>query len=225
MIQEDGSITDEFEIHSFFRVLNQNKGRIWLWQRDEESRIVQYAVIRKVDLIKQIIHISPCSSKGFKFKSIDEFFFYCADISLAFKFKARDISKEMMIFPIPKKIQKVSKAFLKDVELIEKENEDKFKHLRNSPRVQASSDQSVSLRRVDSYGELSHQQSFLLYDISGGGMGFQVDDPSEFDVGEEIQVVAINSKEVPKKMSGEVVSIRQNSEQLDGFKVGVKFKN
>ena len=223
MAQDDHPITDEFDIHSFFRVLNQNKGRIWLWQHESENRVIQYAVVRKVDLIKQVIHIGPCSSKGFKFKSITDFFFYHEDSALAFKFTARDISAEMMLFPIPKKIQKISRKFLKDIELIERENEDKFKHLRDSPRIQVSSDQSVSLKRIDSIGELSHQQNFFLYDVSGGGMGFQVNDPSEFDIGEKVQVVAINSKDVPKKMTGEVVSVRQNSNKADGFKVGVKF--
>lgn len=226
MIQNSESIHDEFEIHSFFRVLNQKKIKIWLWQKNNnQRRVVQYAVVRKVDLIKQVIHISPCSTKGFKFESTKDFFFYNDSRSLAFKFSARDMSKDMIIFPIPSRIQQVSQEFLKDVELVEKEDEDKFKHLRNAPRIQAGSDQSVSLRRLKSDGNFSHQENFLLYDISSGGMGFKVSDPSEFDIGELIQVIAINSKDVPKKMSGEIVSIKQNGEVTEGFKVGVKFSN
>ncbi|WP_417335600.1 PilZ domain-containing protein [Halobacteriovorax marinus] len=225
MIQDGESIHDEFEIHSFFRVLNQSKAKIWLWQRKDEKRVVQYAVVRKVDLIKQVVHIAPCSSKGFKFTSIDEFFFFNAQKSLAFKFSARDLTKDMIIFPIPNRILKVSNDFLKNIELVEKENEDKFKHLRNAPRVQPQGQQQVTIKRLLLSGEYSHQESFPLYDMSSGGMGIKVIDPSEFDIGDLIQVVAINAKEAPKKMSGEVVSIRQAEDDSSVFKVGIKFSN
>ncbi|WP_372656160.1 PilZ domain-containing protein [Halobacteriovorax sp.] len=225
MIKHNESLTDEFDIHSFFRVLNQNKTKIWLWQRDDTRRIVQYAMVRKVDLIKKVIHISPCSSKGFKFKTIQDFFFYNAENSKAFKFTARDLSRDMIIFPIPKAIQTVTKEFLKDVELVEKENEDKFKHLRNTPRVQPNSKQTVSIKRINIHSDFTHQEKYTLYDISSGGMGIQVDDPSEFDIGEFIEVLMINSKTVPKSMSGEIVSIKQNDNKSEGFKVGVKFSN
>ncbi len=225
MINQSESITDEFDIHSFFRVLNQSKSKVWLWQKEDNQRVVQYAMVRKVDLIKKVIHISPCSSKGFKFKSIQNFFFYNSINSKAFKFTARDLSRDMIIFPIPKEIQTVTREFLKDVELVEKEDEDKFKHLRNAPRVQPSDKQTVSIKRINIHSEFSQHEKFTLYDISSGGMGIQVSDPAEFDIGELIEVIKINSKAVPKEISGEVVSIKQCVDKLDGFKIGVKFSS
>jgi hypothetical protein len=219
-------VTDEFEIHSFFRVLNQTRDKIWLWQKElvDGKRLVQYGVVKKVDLIKNIVHVSPCSSKGFKFKTLEEFFFYDAQKSLAFKFKARELTKDMMIVPIPASFHKLSSDFLKNVELVEKENEEKFKHLRGAPRVQPKGEQFVSLIRVKEDESYSPLEVFSLYDISGGGMGIKIEDPSEFDLGEVVEVKSINENEVPKAMVGEVVSIRQNEEESNEFKVGVKFR-
>ncbi|WP_127714534.1 PilZ domain-containing protein [Halobacteriovorax sp. HLS] len=227
MSEKKDQISDEFEIHSFFRVLNQNRDKIWLWQKElvDGKRIVQYGIVKKVDLIKQVVHIAPNSSKGFKFESLDEFFFYHSQKSLAFKFKAREITKEMMIVPIPKSFHKLSSDFLKNVELIEKENEEQFKHLRGAPRVQPQGDQFVSLVRVLPDNSYSKLEIFSLYDISQGGMGFKVEDPSEFDIGEVVEVKNINEKEVPKLMIGEVVSIRQQESERSEFKVGVKFRD
>ena len=226
MSEKKEQILDEFEIHSFFRVLSQNKDKIWLWQKElvDGKRIVQYGIVRKVDLIKKVIHISPNSSRGFKFENLDEFFFYHSQKSLAFKFKAREVTKEMMIVPIPKSFHKLSSDFLKNVELVEKENEEQFKHLRGAPRVQPQGDQFVSLVRVQTDSTYSKLEIFSLYDISQGGMGFRIDDPAEFDIGEVLEVKNINEKEVPKVMIGEVVSIRQHESQQNEFKVGVKFK-
>jgi len=223
--EKNDQINDEFEIHSFFRVLNQTREKFWLWQKQLENgkRLVQYGVVKKVDLLKNIIYVAPFSSKGYKFEKIEEYFFYDSVKSLAFKFKPRELSKEMMIVPIPKSIHKLTKDFLKNVELVEKEDEGKFKHLRGAPRVQPKSQQFVTLKRTLQDSEYSPAEVFDLFDISQGGMGFGVEDPSEFEIGDEIEVTCINDKEVPKPMVGEVVSIRQQEDDDNCFKVGIKF--
>lgn len=227
MPDKKNQINDEFEIHSFFRVLYQTRDKVWLWKKElvNGKRIVQYGIVKKVDLIKGIIHVSPCSSKGFKFESTEDFFFYDSNRSIAFKFKARELTTDMIVVPIPKSFHKVSSDFLKDVELVEKENEEKFKHLRNTPRVQSTGDQFISLVRLNTDGSQSMTEVFSLYDISGGGMGFRIDDPSEFDLNEVIEVRSVNEKEVPKQMVGDIVSIRQDENDSSAFKVGVKFRS
>lgn len=225
MSEKNDQINDEFEIHSFFRVLNQTREKFWLWQKQlvNGKRLVQYGVVKKVDLIKNIIYVAPFSSKGYKFEKIEEYFFYDSVKSLAFKFKPRELSKDMMIVPIPKSIHKLTKDFLKNVELVEKEDEGKFKHLRNAPRVQPKSQQFVTLRRIDQESEFTPNEIYNLFDISQGGMGFEIEDPSEFVIGDEVEVTSINEKEVPKAMAGKVVSIRQQEDDDNSFKVGVKF--
>jgi hypothetical protein len=224
--EKKDQVTDEFEIHSFFRVLSQSRDKIWLWQKElvDGKRLVQYGVVKKVDLIKKVIHVSPCSSKGFKFLTLEEYFFYDSQKSLAFKFKARELTTDMMVVPIPQNIHKLSSDFLKNVELVEVENEEQFKHLREAPRVQPKSDQFVSLTRESSDGTQPKLEIFPLYDISQGGMGFKIDDPSEFDLAEVVEVKFINENPVPKEMIGDVVSIRQDEERNNEFKVGVKFR-
>ena len=225
--EKKDQVTDEFEIHSFFRVLNQSRDKIWLWQKElvDGKRLVQYGVVKKVDLIKKVIHVSPCSTKGFKFLTLEEYFFYDSQKSLAFKFKARELTSDMMVIPIPQAIHKLSSDFLKNVELVEIENEELFKHLREAPRVQTKNDQFVSLVRVQEETSSSKLEIFTLYDISQGGMGFKIDDPSEFEIDEVVEVKHINENAVPKIMIGEVVSVRQDEAHNNEFKVGVKFRN
>lgn len=227
MSEKKDQVTDEFEIHSFLRVLSQTRDKIWLWQKElvDGKRLVQYGVIKKVDLIKKVIHVSPCNTKGFKFLTLDEYFLYDSQKSLAFKFKARELTSDMMVIPIPQSIHKLSSDFLKNVELVEVENEELFKHLREAPRVQPKNEQFVSLERTKLDGSFSKLEVFTLYDISQGGMGFKIDDPSEFDIGEGVEVKYINENPVPKVMVGDVVSIRQDEDHGNEFKVGVRFKS
>jgi len=62
---------------------------------------------------------------------------------------------------------------------------------------------------------------FPLHDISKSGMGFILDDPAEYEIGEKIEAVELNKKPFPEPLLGEVKSVRDVGEGK--FKVGVLF--
>lgn len=215
-------IDEDLEIISIFKYLLQTKEKIWVWQKKSNAtphirRPVHFATIRKVDAIKHVIEIRPNNSKGFKFETNDELFVYSSSKGVAFKIPIRERSPEMISFSMPKRMNLINGEMLTSLALVEKEDEEKHKHLRQIPRVSAKKDQMVSIYRPATNGH----NIYLLHDMSSGGMGFLIDDPAEFEVAETVEVLGIDGKPLNRKLRGKVVAIRQVDSRT--FKVGVKF--
>ena len=227
--RENYVISDDMEVYGFLKAMAARKEKLWSWQsRDENdgtSRAVHYAIIRKVDLIKKTIEIVPNNSTGFRFSADKDLFLYSTVKGVALKIKIREFDPFYITFSTPPRLNVLSKDFLTNIELVEKENEVANKHKRNVPRVKPKAMQGVSINKITASNKL--MKFYQLYDISAGGMGMLVDDPAEFEVGEKLEVLSINEKDLPKPITGQVMAIRQMSEDesefSDQFKVGVKF--
>lgn len=224
--KENYVISDDMEIYGVLKSMAQRKEKLWAWQAKDEkggqSRPVHYAIIRKVDPIKKTIEIVANNSSGFRFVAGKDLFLYSTIKGIALKIVMREYDPFYITFTTPARLNVLSKDFLTNIELVEKEDENSNKHKRNVPRIRPKADQIVAINKLSM--ATGSMRFYHLYDISQTGMGMMVDDPAEFELGEKIEVLSINNKDLPKVLKGEVVAIRQmNEETDDSFKVGVKF--
>lgn len=223
--RENYVISDDMEIYGILKSMSQRKEKLWSWQvknENDSKRSVHYAIIRKVDPIKKTIEIVPNNSSGFRFKPGQDLFLYSTQKGIALKINIREFDPFYITFTTPSRLNVLSKDFLTNIELVEKEDESSNKHKRNVPRIRPKADQIVTIKKLALAG--GAMKFYQLYDISQTGMGMVVDDPAEFELMEKIEVLAINNKDLPKVLKGEVVAIRQmGDEGSDQFKVGVKF--
>jgi hypothetical protein len=218
-------IKDDLEILGIFKAFLQKKEKLWLWQKSSQAglqRVVHYAIVKKIDPFKKIIELRPNNSSGFKLSNSKEPVFICSSQrGVAVKVLMREYNSQFISFSIPTSINNLSRDFLTNLELVERENEAIHQHERQSVRVQTKGNQHLGLKRRD--GEnLSPLLNYELYDMSQGGLAFEVYDPAEFSLKDRILVLSIDGKEMTTPIEGEVVSVRQLENQ-DIFKVGLKF--
>lgn len=219
-------IADDIQIIGVFKFLMQNKEKIWVWQknisRNSGRRPIHLALIKKIDGIKGTIEIRPTNKAGFKFEPGEEIFFYSTTKYIAVKIDVKVREAEFLIFTIPTRLNILDQDFITRVGIIENENEGKFKHLRTIARSEAKNNQMVTIKRHNGQDISTH----FLHDISGGGMGFIVDDPGEYEIGEAMEVENIDGRALSRKVTGKVVAMRQlDGRELGQFKIGVKFDN
>lgn len=222
------AIVDDLEIIGILKKLAMNKIKLWIWQdvslpSGERRRIVQYSLIQKVDPIKNIFFLKPSSKNGFKFEENILIYLLANKRAVAFSIMPREMGTQFVIAQIPKKMTNVESEFIDKIELIEKEDEAKYSHLRQNTRKQLKAGQLVGVRRVGMNGEIGILNFYDLFDVSSGGMGFCVDDPSELNVDEVILVESIDGSTLAKSLELVVKSVRQLEDSI--FKVGLEFLN
>ncbi|GEM_PF-1670068 len=224
-------ISDDLEIIDFCRVLHKTKEKLWIWQQtpnDEGQRPVHFCILRKLDILKKSLELTPLSDDGFSFKGEDkdkdkdketELFLYSRARNLAFKFRPRELEGHYIMLEIPERLNHLSKELADKISLVEEENESQSKHLRQQPRKQAGNKQTVSLLKGEDQTIIRH---YDLYDISAGGLALKTPDPGMFSKEDTITVVLVNAQKLPQAIKGRVVSIRHMKDD-DLFKVGVQF--
>lgn len=220
-------ITDDLEIIDLFRFFTKTKEKLWVWQnkKDENGyRPVHFAVIRKYDPLKKFIEFSPNNSNGFRLRDKEEIYIFSKSRNIAFKAVARELGKEFIIVTTPKHLNILSEELASKLTIVEREDEDSNLTKRSVPRKSAKDGQMVGVERIDQNGERSKLLMYGLYDISQGGMGFRVNDPAEFMKGDTVEVVEVDGKPLPKRLSGTVMAIREMEDEFETFKVGVQFK-
>lgn len=221
-------ITDDLEIIGIFKAFMQRKEKLWTWQSTAElkgKRVVHYSIVKRVDPLKKLIELKPNNRSGFRFTSGDEIFLFSKIRSIAIKLKVREMGPEYIVLALPAKLNLIHGDFLRNIELVEKENEGANKHLRAVPRLQANEEQLVGVRRSSaSESDYRPLEFYELHDMSQGGLSFHVSDPAEFTVGDYVQIDHLNGKELKARIEAKVASVRVLEEADDLFKVGVAFQ-
>lgn len=221
-------ITDDLEIIGTFKAFKTVKSKLWAWQQktnEKGLRPVHFIRVQKVDPIKKIIIFCPINADEFKFFKDEEIFIFSSDKGMAFKTPIRTMQAGILSVAMPKRLNFLSADFLAKIEIVEKDNEEINLHKRQAPRKQAKGDQIIGLKKLSVSGEEIKEGFYYLYDISAGGMGFKIEDPAEFEVGERVCLYSIDGNNLPKKIYGIVMSVRQMEEKkAHVFKVGVKFE-
>jgi hypothetical protein len=223
--EAENKIKDDLEILGIFKAFLQKKEKLWLWQKSfqqGQQRIVHYAIVKKIDPFKKIIELRPNNSTGFKLTNAQEpIFIYSGQRGVAVKVLMREFNPQFISFNLPSSLNLLSRDFLSNLQLVEKENEELHQHQRETPRIQTKGCKFLGLKRKDENLQ-SPLLNYELYDMSKGGLAFEVYDPAEFAKGERVIIISVDGKELPNFIDGEVASVKQ----LDGleiFKVGVKF--
>jgi hypothetical protein len=223
-MSKDGKsfITDDLEIIDFFRVLMKSKEKLWIWQQlenDKGERPIHFCTLRKFDVLKKSLELTPLTEEGFGFNTESrELFLYSRKRNIAFKFSPREFESHYIMLGMPDRLNYLSEELAAKLSFVEEENEDSQIHLRQQPRKVAGEKQTVKLIRQDQ----NKPQQFNLYDISAGGMALRCPDPGVFKKGDLITIVSINQNQLPQEIKGQIVSIRHMIED-DQFKVGVQF--
>lgn len=216
-------ITDDLEIIDFFRVLHKSKERLWLWQsrlNEEGQRPVHFCLVRKLDVLKKSIELTPLTDEGFTFGSKDlELFLYSRKRNIAFKFIPRELEGHYIMLALPTKLNFLSEDLAAKISLVETENEEEHMHRRQQPRKAAGEKQTVTLKKETDKGQA---KQYSLYDISAGGLALKSPDPGLFSKGEKLVATKINDQELPNPVICQVVSVRHIIDD-DLFKVGVQF--
>lgn len=216
-------ITDDLEIIDFLRILHKTKENLWIWQQVPNAkgeRPVHFCQVRKFDVLKKLIELTPRSDEGFSFESKEaDLFLYSRKKNTAFKFRPRELEGHYIMLSVPDKLNHLSEELAAKISLVEEENESEKMHMRQQPRKSAGDNQTVTLAK-DQEGAKPKQYS--LYDISAGGLALKTPDPGMFKKEDEILISSINAQPLPAALKGRVVSIRHMTED-DLFKVGVQF--
>ena len=216
-------ITDDLEIIDFMRILHKSKENLWLWQQtpnEKGERPVHFCQVRKFDVLKKLIELTPLSDEGFSFQDKNaDLFLYSRKKNTAFKFKPRELEGHYIMLSVPDKLNHLSEELAAKISLVEEENESEKMHMRQQPRKSAGDNQTVTLSKEL---EGSKPKQYKLYDISAGGMALKTPDPGVFKKGDQLTVSSINAQALPQPIKGKVVSIRHMTDD-DLFKVGVQF--
>lgn len=100
------------------------------------------------------------------------------------------------------------------------DEEDKlFADKRESPRARPKDDKWVKVAKLQGDGP----ETYKLFDLSQGGMGFVCFDESEFTKGTAIHIVGFNEFDLDDPLVGKVMSIRPIDGAQSEFKIGVSF--
>jgi hypothetical protein len=217
------TITDDLEIIDFFRVLYKSKEKLWLWQQQlnqDGQRPVHFCLVRKVDVLKKTVELTPLTDEGFSFSKGDfELFFYSRHKNIGFKFIPRELENHYIMLAMPTELNHLSDDLAKKISLVEVENEEENKHKRKQERKVAGEKQTVTLRKEE---DTKAPKQFPLYDISAGGLALKTPDPGQFIKNEKVILSKINGQDLPNLVKGKVVSIRHITTD-DLFKVGIQF--
>jgi len=146
-------ITDQMEIYNLIKSFQSQKLKLWSWQTEVNEkglRPVHYSLVRKVDL--ESVYFRSTNTGGYRFNKEHEVFIFMAENGLAIKCPIRGMGGQEFIIGLPKRISKLGKDFLSNVELVEREDEAAHLGERHDPRVQAKKGQVVGLRRVSGGG-------------------------------------------------------------------------
>ncbi len=222
--QKAQCISDDIEIIGVFKFFINSKEKVWVWQKNINphtgKRTVHMAIVKKIDYEKRTIEIRPNNKGGFKFDDAEEIFFYSVTRFIAAKVNVKIQENSHLIFAIPERLNILDQNVITRIGIVEREEETKFKHLRTIARKDAKDNQVVTIKRFNGQEVRTH----ILHDISGGGMGFIVDDPGEYEIGESIEIENIDGKPLSKVVTGRVVAMRQlDDRELGEFKIGVEF--
>jgi len=217
---EKKNITDDLEIIDFFRSALKAKERLWIWQQESNGeRPVHLCNIRKFDVLKKSLELTPLSDEGFSFKYKENpIFLYSRKKNIAVKFNARELESHFITMSVPERLNHLSPELAAKINLVEEEDETGKAEMRQQPRKSAGDNQMAGVIREGQ----AKIQWYRLYDISAGGLALNTEDPGTFKKGDIIRIVSINYKDLPKEFTGKVVSIRHMVED-DSFKVGVQF--
>ncbi|MCK5884405.1 MAG: PilZ domain-containing protein [Bacteriovoracaceae bacterium] len=215
-------LINDLEIIQIFKTLLNSGQKVWLWQNPKDkggSRHAHYAVVKRYDVIDKYIEVRPIEGAQFRFTFDTPVFLMSEGCDVAFQLKIRKFEPLFIAFETPQKMKIVSGDFKRGLQIVEKEDEEKFSHMRTAPRKSAAEQRSIGITKGESERNTIY---YFLYDISSGGMGFLTDDPGEFTIGDFVVAHAIDGNPLPKALRGKVVAIRNMEESLS-FKVGVTF--
>ncbi len=214
-------IDDYFEVSSIIDSIFSNNLNLFLWQhkRANEKRVFHYARIHKVEKLEKVLRFVPSKTQGFRFDITAPLYIFSQDKCVAWKCWMKSCEAMMVAGEYPQKISQVERDYIEKLQFVEVEDEEKFKDQRAVPRKNAREGQMVGVERLKLEKVFTH----FLYDLSQGGMAFLVDDPGEYEVGEQVRLTMLDGVEVEKKIEGEVVAIRKKEESLGEFKVCIKF--
>jgi len=98
--------------------------------------------------------------------------------------------------------------------------DEQFAHKRATPRGRPEVDKKVTLRLESDSGE---GEVFVLFDLSQGGLSFNVSSEESFSKNDTVEVLAFDSRVLDPLILGVVRSVREESKKL--FRVGVQFKS
>lgn len=102
---------------------------------------------------------------------------------------------------------------------VKKLNEDEiFAAQRAAPRARPKKDKKITLKLLGSSDKVF---TYSLFDLSTGGMGFNISNLDMFQKNDKLLVTAIDGKDLDKNMIGIIRNIREDGPKT--FRVGVQF--
>lgn len=222
---DESKLTDGLDIYNLFRKYITKKERLWSWQTklDENgNRPLNLIIVTKIDIGSNTVDIRPTSDTGFHFSPDQDVFIFDKNNNYAFKIKFLTFDTFLIKFKIPKVIGRLEKNIFQKFELVEKENEKVHLAERESQRIKAKKQELTSLRRTSSTSTQRNElKKYVVYDFSVGGMAFLTSDPSEYQLGESIEVCKVGQNSFPQPIRGLIRGIRELKD--DVYKIGVKF--
>lgn len=239
-------LTNE-EKDNVFVNLFQNKFNITCWQPDPEDPTKKIKYVVKLDKIsnEQKLIIKSRFNKSFGFKNEGLVFFFCDKLKAIFKAELVSLNGVEMTVDKPDEVTLLEDGpalALKDAigtEHINKNstrtnffpesnvmklssvNEDeKYAHMRASPRKQTNKEQKVTVRFLT---KKFQDKEMDLFDLSRGGAGILARNSDYFSQGDQIEIIQIDGSDINPILKGEVMSVKTYDVEKGTFKAGIKF--
>lgn len=217
---EKRKLRDDYHLLDSLKKSQSNKYRIWAWQHrllEPSERITANARVKKIDFEKKYFDISPLSDGHFLFEQDQPFYLYFENDRILMTLDAQIINEDFCRFTLPKEVSIMENSFLDELKFFEKEDEEKYKRYRKAPRVKAQGQSVELIKARDPYRKKLY---YKLYDISSGGIGLDISDPTIFESGEKISISQIGKKFLIPPLKARINSIREMDQS---YKVGIEF--
>lgn len=241
---------DKVKLENLFANMEANKLMSTLWQNDNGVRKVFLVRVKKI--VNDEVHFFSYYRKQLNFSG-HEVYLYCEKLNFIAKSEIIKCSGVDLVARYPDEVKlldaidntKMSESFgmmssnsgvdrigdkmvhnstvekRSDLMRVKKVNEDQeFAHLRESPRLKSKKQQTVL---IEFNSKKYKPKTVDLFDLSQGGAGLIVKTPEQFDKGDFITLLKLDSKDLNPTLKGEVMSIRVQDTTKGEYKIGLRF--
>lgn len=227
------------ELNSFLKEQTLYGKEVLIWQTgNEDSRIKCNASLKEVSISDKIISLSAKDDSDTSSFKNDLVYIHFLKVDAICKAQLKKINGDDIIINIPEEIRfigststnkitdKMTKRDLsilnKEIELTRLDAEDlEFAGMREAPRMRPKSDKLVEIRyTVDN---VNKEASYVLHDLSQGGIGMLVIEKDDLTVGMELEILSLDNSVFDIPMRGIIRAITDADNMGVQYKVGVQF--
>jgi hypothetical protein len=199
------------EIISILTNILEKKKKFVIWQNQNDTRVLNQATIKSINLDNNSFVLEPAEAKTTKFKNRDKIYLKSEEKNLLFKENLSFASDKLMILPLPKEFY--------------------VEELRKFPRktFRVSDEVPFVFMVKNKFSHILETMECTLLDYSEKGLAFHVDSTqvTAFDKNETIYICRISNMLFEPKITAKIAYAKAGNKLSNkgkiSYRVGVKF--